>query len=130
MGGATASLENQTMTMASVTPQVVVKKIKRKMMNILLIPDTQVKPGVPLDHLHALSKFIVHRRPDVIVHIGDHWDMASLSSYDFGKKAMEGRRVHEDIEAGKGALMGSAASGNWIGALSIVTGKQIGRAHV
>ena len=73
-------------------------------MNILLIPDTQVKPGVPIDHLHALSRFIVHRRPDAIVHIGDHWDMPSLSSYDFGKKAMEGRRVHEDIEAGNKAM--------------------------
>lgn len=73
-------------------------------MNILLIPDTQVKPGVPIDHLFALSNFIVARKPDVIVHIGDHWDMPSLSSYDFGKKAMEGRRVHEDIEAGNKAM--------------------------
>ena len=52
-------------------------------MNILLIPDTQVKPGVPLDHLHALSRFIVHRRPDAIVHIGDHWDMPSLHTPTF-----------------------------------------------
>ena len=73
-------------------------------MNILFIPDCQVKPGVPIDHLYALSKFIVHRRPDVIVNVGDFWDLPSLSSYDFGKKAMEGRRVHEDIEAGNKAM--------------------------
>ena len=74
------------------------------MTNILLIPDCQVKPGVPLDHLHSLSKFIVERRPDVIVNIGDFWDLPSLSSYDVGKKAMEGRRLLEDIEAGNKAM--------------------------
>ena len=73
-------------------------------MNILLIPDCQVKPGVPLDHLYSLSKFIVHRQPDAIVNIGDFFDLPSLSSYDLGKKAMEGRRVHEDIEAGNKAM--------------------------
>ena len=67
----------------------------------LLIPDTQVKEGTPLHHLEALGNYIVKKRPDVIVHIGDHWDMPSLSSYDRGKKAMEGRRVLSDIEAGK-----------------------------
>lgn len=67
----------------------------------LLIPDTQVKEGTPFHHLEALGNYIVKKRPDVIVHIGDHWDMPSLSSYDRGKKAMEGRRVLSDIEAGK-----------------------------
>jgi len=67
----------------------------------LLIPDTQVKEGVPLEHLEALGNYIVAKRPDVIVHIGDHWDMPSLSAYDRGKKSSEGRRVHIDIEAGQ-----------------------------
>lgn len=70
----------------------------------LLIPDTQVKPGVPLDHLVACGNYIVEKKPNVIVHIGDHWDMHSLSSYDRGKKAAEGRRAFEDIEAGIGAM--------------------------
>jgi len=70
----------------------------------LLIPDTQVKEGVPLHHLEALGNYIVEKRPDVIVHIGDHWDMPSLSSYDRGKKAMEGRRVIKDIDAGIRAM--------------------------
>jgi hypothetical protein len=39
-------------------------------------------------------------KPDVIVHLGDHWDMESLSVYDKGKKAFEGRRYSRDIEAG------------------------------
>jgi hypothetical protein len=36
----------------------------------------------------------------VIVHIGDSWDLESLSSYDRGKKSFEGRRLLADIEAG------------------------------
>lgn len=70
----------------------------------LLIPDTQVKPGVPLDHIEALGNYIVSKRPDVIVHIGDHWDLPSLSSYDRGTRRAEGRRLNEDIQAGKDAM--------------------------
>lgn len=70
----------------------------------LLIPDTQVKEGVPLHHLEAAGNYIVTKQPDVIVHIGDHWDMPSLSAYDRGKKSSEGRRVHIDIEAGQRAM--------------------------
>lgn len=70
----------------------------------LFIGDTQVKPGVPLDHLEALGKFIAERKPDTIVHAGDHWDMPSLSKYDEGTLAMEGRRIEADIEAGNEAM--------------------------
>lgn len=67
---------------------------------LLLIPDTQVKPGVPIDHLHDLGREIADVQPEIIVHIGDHWDMPSLSSYDKGSAKAEGKRVIEDIEAG------------------------------
>ena len=70
-------------------------------MKHLVIPDTQVKEGVPTHNLEACGNYIVEKRPDVIVRIGDHFDMPSLSSYDFGKKAAEGRRVLKDIEAGQ-----------------------------
>lgn len=67
----------------------------------LVIPDTQVKPGVPIDHLYWISEYIEERDPDVVIHLGDHWDMPSLSSYDKpGSKSMEGRRYREDVEAG------------------------------
>lgn len=39
-----------------------------------------------------------------MIHLGDHWDMPSLSGWDKGKKAMEGRRYLEDIEAGNAAF--------------------------
>lgn len=67
----------------------------------LLIPDTQVKPNVCVDHLSALGNYIVAKRPDKIIHIGDHWDLPSLSSYDRGTRKAEGRRLSEDIQAGK-----------------------------
>lgn len=66
---------------------------------ILVIPDTQCKPNSPTDHLTWLGRFIAKKQPDYIVHIGDHADMESLSSYDVGKKSFEGRKYTADIEA-------------------------------
>lgn len=71
---------------------------------ILVIPDTQVKEDVPLHHIQELANYIVEERPNVIVHIGDHWDMPSLSSYDKGTARAEGRRVRADINAGNEAM--------------------------
>jgi hypothetical protein len=73
-------------------------------MKHFIIPDTQVVPGSPTDHLRWAGEYAVKHKPDVIVHIGDHWDMPSLSSYDKGKKSFEGRRYLADIEAGKKAM--------------------------
>lgn len=68
-------------------------------MKHLVIPDCQVKQGVPLEHLSWLGQYILKIRPDVIVCIGDFADMPSLCSYDEGKKAFEGRRYKSDIAA-------------------------------
>jgi hypothetical protein len=65
----------------------------------LVIPDTQVKPGVPLDHLTWAGKYIVDKKPDTVIMIGDFADMESLGMYDVGKKAFEGRRYKADLEA-------------------------------
>ena len=62
-----------------------------------------------------IGQYIVDRQPDVIVNIGDFADMPSLSSWDRGKKAFEGRRVIEDIKAvhrGMDALMKPLADHN------------------
>jgi hypothetical protein len=67
----------------------------------LILPDCQVKPGVDMTHLSHISNFIMEKRPDVIVCLGDFADMASLSSYDKGKKSFEGRRYKKDIAAAK-----------------------------
>jgi excisionase family DNA binding protein len=70
----------------------------------LVIPDCQVKAGVPLEHLTWIGKYIADKRPDVVVQIGDFADMPSLSSYDRGKKSFEGRRYKTDIDAARRAM--------------------------
>lgn len=69
-------------------------------MKILVLPDAQVKPGVPMEHLEWAGRYAAEKKPDVIVCIGDWWDMPSLSSYDKGRRSFEGRRFKEDIKAG------------------------------
>lgn len=72
----------------------------------IVIGDTQVKPGVPTAHLGWIGQYIADEfwgEDVVLVHVGDHWDMESLSSYDKGKKGMEGRRYTKDIDAGNSA---------------------------
>lgn len=70
----------------------------------LVIPDTQVKPGNSVEFLTHIGKYIVEKKPDTIIHLGDHADMPSLSSYDRGKKSFEGRRYRHDIEAAKAGM--------------------------
>ena len=70
----------------------------------MVIPDTQVKPGINTDHLEWAGNYASEKRPDVIVMIGDWWDMPSLSSYDKGKLAFEGRRYVDDVKAGCKAM--------------------------
>lgn len=70
----------------------------------LFIPDAQVKEGVDISHIKYLGQYIVDKKPEVIICIGDFWDMPSLSSYDKGKKSFEGRRYKKDIKAGNDAM--------------------------
>lgn len=70
----------------------------------LVIADTQVREEVSIEHIKGLAKWIVKHRPKRIVHIGDHWDMPSLSSYDRGTAKIEGRRVRTDIDSGNLAM--------------------------
>tara|TARA_R110000822_G_scaffold27674_9_gene82381 strand:- start:1985 stop:2752 length:768 start_codon:yes stop_codon:yes gene_type:complete len=71
----------------------------------LFIPDTQVKAGVPTNHLTAAGNYAADKKPDVIVMIGDWWDMPSLSSYDKpGSEGWESKDVKEDFEAGIEAM--------------------------
>jgi len=70
----------------------------------VVIPDTQVTPSVRRDHLTWIGRYIADLRPDVVVHLGDHWDFESLSVYDRGKLQFEGRRLRADIDAGNAGL--------------------------
>jgi hypothetical protein len=74
-------------------------------MKILVIPDCQVKAGVPLEHLTWAGKAIVDYMPDVVINIGDFADMPSLSTHDIkGSKYFEGLRYRTDIDVAKDAM--------------------------
>lgn len=70
----------------------------------LVIPDVQARPGVPLNHLEWIGKYIKEKRPEVIVCLGDFADMSSLSSYDVGKRSFEGRRYRKDVDVVRRAM--------------------------
>ena len=70
----------------------------------MVIPDLQVKPEVPIDHLRWIANYALEMRPDVIVQIGDWADMHSLSSYDKGKRSYEGRRYVRDVDSANASL--------------------------
>lgn len=70
-----------------------------------IIPDTQDRPDVPKDHLEWVGQAIVEYKPDTVIHIGDHWDMPSLSMHDgAGSMKMEGARYTDDINSGNDAF--------------------------
>lgn len=73
-------------------------------MKILVIPDTQIRPGDDTKFIEQIGNYIVEKKPDTVVCIGDWADMPSLSSYDVGKKSFEGRRYVSDIDAANKAL--------------------------
>ena len=73
-------------------------------MRIGVIPDTQVTPESNVEHLRWAGEYFASKQPGYIVHLGDHWDMPSLCSYDVGTKEYEGRQYIADIEAGIHAM--------------------------
>jgi len=70
----------------------------------LVIPDVQAKPGIDFSYLQTIGNYIVAKKPDTIICLGDFADMPSLSSYDVGKKSFEGKRYVKDIEASHDAM--------------------------
>lgn len=73
-------------------------------MKHFVLPDVQAKPGQDFSFLRKIGEYIVEKQPEKIICLGDFADMPSLSSYDVGKKAFEGRRYTLDIEAAKEAM--------------------------
>lgn len=73
-------------------------------MDILVIPDTQVKFGVNTDHIKAAGNYALKNKPDYIVVMGDWWDTESLSVYN-SNMAKEGLRLLNDVETGNQAMI-------------------------
>jgi Calcineurin-like phosphoesterase len=69
-----------------------------------VIPDIQAKDGIDFTYLYKIGTYLVEKKPDKIICLGDFADMPSLSSYDQGKKSFEGRRYTKDIKASQDAM--------------------------
>lgn len=65
----------------------------------MVLPDVQMKDGINTEYLTKIGQYMVDKRPDIVICLGDFADMPSLSSYDIGKKAFEGRRYTKDVQA-------------------------------
>ena len=70
----------------------------------LVIPDVQARIEDNFRFLERIGQYMVDKKPDVVVCLGDFVDMKALSSYDMGKKAAEGTRVNKDFLAGRSAM--------------------------
>ena len=73
-------------------------------MKHLVLPDVQAKDGVNFTYLNKIGRYIVEKKPDKLICLGDFADMPSLSSYDVGKKSFEGKRYLKDIAASHAAM--------------------------
>lgn len=70
------------------------------MTDILVIPDQHADPRYDNNRADWLGKYIVDTKPEIVVNMGDAFDMSSLSSYDKGKASFHGRNYEKDINAG------------------------------
>lgn len=66
----------------------------------LIIPDPHAHYKHNNRRAEWLGNLIVDVKPNVVINIGDNWDMPSLSGYDKGKKSFQGRTYAADVAAG------------------------------
>jgi hypothetical protein len=67
----------------------------------LVIPDPHAHPDFSNERADWLGQLIKDLKPDVVVNLGDQWDMASMASYDKGKKSFNGRSYYKDLNSGR-----------------------------
>jgi len=74
-------------------------------LRVAVVTDAQVREGVATDHITYAGQYIADKQPDVIVCIGDFWDMPSLSQWaQPGSVEKEGKRYRKDVDAGCDAM--------------------------
>jgi len=69
-------------------------------MKHLVFSCAHARPEVNNDRADWLGQLIVDEKPDVVINLGDTWDMESLCAYDRGTRAAVGRNYEKDMEAG------------------------------
>lgn len=67
--------------------------------NVLVVPDCHATPGKSNRRANWLGQLICDLKPRTVVFLGDVADMASLCSYDKGKKSFQGRTYKADIDS-------------------------------
>lgn len=68
--------------------------------DILVVPDPHAHPNYNNNRADWLGQYIKDTKPDVVVNMGDTFDMPSLSSFDKGKASFHGASYEKDINAG------------------------------
>lgn len=63
----------------------------------IVVPDPHAAPGENNQRAEWLGGLITDVKPDTVIVLGDTADMPSLSSYDRGTKAFQGRSYAQDI---------------------------------
>lgn len=66
----------------------------------LIVPDPHAYPEDDFRRFKWLGEYIMDTRPEVIINIGDMWEMGSLCSYEKGKRDYVYKNVKDDIESG------------------------------
>lgn len=70
------------------------------MTSILVLPDGHAHYEHSNERAEYIGEYIRDSRPDIVVDLGDVFDMPSLASFDKGRAAFQGRSYAKDIEAG------------------------------
>lgn len=66
----------------------------------LILPDPHAHYQHDNRRADYIGQLILDLKPDVVVNLGDMWDMPSMASYDKGRKSFQGKTFKADIEAG------------------------------
>lgn len=63
------------------------------------MPDPHAHPDHDNRRADYLAQLIIESKPDVVVNLGDSIDLASLSSYDKGKRSFQGKSYRKDLDS-------------------------------
>lgn len=66
----------------------------------LVVPDPHAHFKAGNERADLVGRLILDLRPDVIVNLGDQFDMPSLSSYDKGLRSFHGKTYKADVDSG------------------------------
>lgn len=67
----------------------------------MYLPDVQLRPDVPYNHIISAANYACAKRPNVVILAGDWWDFPSLSTYEKpGSKFFDGVELQSDLEYG------------------------------